>query len=107
MTQLARAVEYTDCISAAGWDYPNECPDYDTKQSDGEALVILKIWEMQSIPSLPLLPGLLWPGVVAPVRVLSMSLTFELSASKWLMLNWILEIELFDHLTVCKQMTDI
>ena len=26
---------------------------------------------MQSTPSLPLLPGLLWPGVVAPDRVLS------------------------------------
>ena len=27
---------------------------------------------MQSTPSLPLLPGPLWPGVVAPDRVLSM-----------------------------------
>ena len=45
---------------------PNECPGYDTKQSDGEVL------EMQSTPSLPLLPGPLWPRVVAPYRVLSM-----------------------------------
>ena len=34
-------------------------------------------------PSLPLLPGPLWPGVVAPDMVLSMG-----------------QIELFDHLTV-------
>ena len=43
----------------------NECPRYDTKQSDDEAAVIL------STPSLPLLPGLLWPGMAAPDRVLS------------------------------------
>ena len=33
---------------------------------------MLKLWEMQSTPLLPLLPGPLWPGVVAPDRVLSM-----------------------------------
>ncbi len=38
---------------------PNKCPEYDTKQSDGEAL-------------LPSLPGPLCPGVLAPNRVLSM-----------------------------------
>ena len=45
---------------------------YDTKQSDGEAPVMLKLWGMQSTPSLLFLPGPLWPGVVAPDRVLSM-----------------------------------
>ena len=35
IAQLAEAVEYTDCISAEGYD---ECPWYDTKPSDGEAL---------------------------------------------------------------------
>ena len=50
----------------------NECPGYDTKQSDGEAPVKPKLWGMWSILSLPLLPGPLWPGVVAPDRVLSM-----------------------------------
>ena len=44
---------------------------YDTKQSDGEGLVMLELWGMQSVPSLPLLTGLLWLGVVAPDRVLS------------------------------------
>ena len=51
---------------------PNECPEYDTKQSDGEVPVMLEFWGMQSIASLPLLPGPLWPGVVAPDRALSM-----------------------------------
>ena len=39
-------------------------PGYDTKQSHGEIPVILELWEMQSTPSLPLLPGSLWAGVV-------------------------------------------
>ena len=45
---------------------PNECPRYDTKQFDGETLVMLELWGMQSTLLLPLLPGQLWPGVVAP-----------------------------------------
>ena len=44
----------------------NECPRYDTKQSDGEVPVMLRLWEMRSTASLPSLPGLLWPGLVAP-----------------------------------------
>ena len=67
----------------------NKCPGYDTKPSFREA-PILELWGKKSTPSLPLLPGLLWPRVVAPVRVLSMH-----------------QIELFNHLTVCKQMTDV
>ena len=31
-----------------------------------------KLWGMQSTPSVPSLPGPLWPGMVAPDRVLSM-----------------------------------
>ena len=45
---------------------------YDTKQSDGEALVMLELWGMQSTPLLPLLPGSVWPRVVTPDRVLYM-----------------------------------
>ena len=30
----------------------NECPDYDTKQYDGVAPVLLELWGMRSIPSL-------------------------------------------------------
>ena len=34
---------------------------------------MLELWGMRSTPSLPSLPGQLWPGVVASDRVLSMS----------------------------------
>ena len=67
---------------------PNECLEYDTKQSDGEASVMLELWGMQSTPSVPSLPGPLWPKVVARDRVLFMG-----------------QIELFDIQTECKQMT--
>ena len=59
MMASAGAAEYTDCI------FPNECPRYDTKQSDGKASVMLELWELQSSSSLPSLPGPLWLGVVA------------------------------------------
>ena len=71
VAQLTGAVEYTDCFSAEGYP-PNECPGYDTKQSDGEVPVMLDLWGMQSTLSLPSLPGPLWPGVVAPDKALSM-----------------------------------
>ena len=48
---------------------PNECPGYVTKQSDGKVPLILELWGMRSTPLLPLLPGPLWPGVVAPDKV--------------------------------------
>ena len=35
----------------------NECPGYDTKQSDDEVPTVLELSGMQSTPSLPLLPG--------------------------------------------------
>ena len=64
LAQSAGAVEYTDCTS--------ECPRYDPKQSEGEVPVILWLWGIRSTSSLLLLPDPLWPGVVAPDRVLSM-----------------------------------
>ena len=33
---------------------------------------MMELWGMWSTPLLPSLPGLLWPGVVAPDKVLSM-----------------------------------
>ena len=51
---------------------PNECPGFDTKQSDGEAPVMLELWGMWSTSSLPSLIGPLCLGMVAPDRVLSM-----------------------------------
>ena len=35
----------------------NECPGYDTKQSDGEVPVMLELLGMWNTPSLPLLSG--------------------------------------------------
>ena len=65
--QSAGTVEYTDCFSGEGYDpSPNECPGYDTKQSDGEVPAMLELWGMQSTPLLPSLLGPLWHGVVAP-----------------------------------------
>ena len=46
---------------------------YDAKQSHDEVPMMLGLWGMQSTLSLPLLPGPLWPGMVAPDRALSMS----------------------------------
>ena len=58
ITENDYPVEYTDCFSSEGVrPPPNECPVYDTKQSDGEVPVMLELCGMQSIPSLPSLPG--------------------------------------------------
>ena len=66
---------------------------------------------MRNTPLWPSLLGPLWPGMVAPDWIISMG-QMELV---WY-LNWgqkyylckseFFEIELFDHLTECKQMTD-
>ena len=47
---------------------PNGYPGYDTKQSDGEVPIL----EMRSTPSLALLPGPHWLGIVVSDRALSM-----------------------------------
>ena len=52
--------------------HPNDCPRYDTKQSDGKAPVMLVLWGMRSIPLLPSLPAPLCPGMVAPDWILCM-----------------------------------
>ena len=51
---------------------PEDCHIYNTKQPDGEVPVMLELWGMRSTTSFSSLPGPLWPGVVAPDRVLSM-----------------------------------
>ena len=66
MALSAGAVEYTDCVSAEGYNYSNGCPRDDTKQSDGEDPVILGFWGMRGTSLLPSLPDLLWHGVVTP-----------------------------------------
>ena len=82
--QSAGTVEYTDCFSVKGLDPTNECPRYDTKQSDGQILVLQKLWGMRSTTSLPSLPGPLWPEEVTPDRVLSMG---QIELNCVLMLN--------------------
>ena len=59
-----------------------KCLGYDTKQSDGEARVMLELWGMQSTPLLPSL----WSGVVAPDRVIFMG---QIGLNCVLWLNWI------------------
>ena len=44
MAQSPGATEFTDFISAEGQDSLNECPVYNTKQSEGEASVMLELW---------------------------------------------------------------
>ena len=50
---------------------------------------VMGLWGMCSAPSLPLLPGTLWPRVVVLVWAPFMN-----------------QIERFNHLTLCKQMAD-
>ena len=64
----------------------NECPGYNTKQSDGEVPVMQELWGMQSTPSLPSLPGPLWSGAVSPHSVLSMG---QIELNCVLIQNWI------------------
>ena len=84
---LVAAISYTDCFSAEGVRHPsNEFPAYDSKQSDGEVPVMLELWGMRTTPtpSLPLLPGPHWHGVVAPNRIVSMG---QIELNRALMLN--------------------
>ena len=62
-----------------------------------------ELWGMRSTPSLTSLPGPLWPGVVAPERVLYMVQTelFDIYIV-YLCSNELVEIELFDHKTAYK-----
>ena len=90
MAQSAVVEEYTNCISIEGQYSPNECPDTNTKQSDGEAPVMLELWGMRSTSLLPSLSGPLWPGEVAPDRILSMG---QRELNSILMLIKLFEIE--------------
>ena len=71
---MARGVGYTNCIcrGVRPLPHPSKCPGYDTKKFDGDAPVMLELRGMQSLLSLLLLQGPLWPGVVVPDGVLSM-----------------------------------
>ena len=61
---------------------------------------MLKLWRMRSTPLLPSLPDPVWPGVVAPNRVLSMS---QIELNSVITLNGTVWNLLFLDLTVCKR----
>ena len=87
LDQLIGALEYTDSIYAAGQDpVTNECPGYDTKQSDGKAPIMLDFGEMRAIHLLLSLPTLRLPGAVSPDRVQSMG---QIELNGVLILKWI------------------
>ena len=56
MAQSADAAEYTNCISAEGYDSPNICPGYDTKPSQPSRL------GLQNIRTASLLRGMTLPN---------------------------------------------
>ena len=49
-TRVGMSIYYDDNHYPTGTskDFPNECPVYDTEQSDGEASVMLELWRMPS-----------------------------------------------------------
>ena len=75
---------------------------YDPKQSDGVVLIMLELWGMWDNPSLPLLSAPLWPGVLTLDWVLSMD---QIELNCVLMLNWMLETELFWYLNCILMLT--
>ena len=57
---------------------------------------MLELWGMRSIPSLPLLPGTIWPVVVAPDQ----DLIYGLTRSKlctYAKLNCVLTLKLYTY----------
>ena len=83
----------------------NERPIYDRKQSDDEVPVMLELWRMQINPSLPLLPGPLWSGVIASDRDLTMG---QIDLNCILMLNWVVwKRTIFDSETVYLWYTEL
>ena len=77
----------------------------------GEASLMLEPCGMWCTTSLPSLPSPLWPGVVAHDRVLSISQSelFDIQTVCKQMTNSKLNYlkKKFDHLIMCKQMTDV
>ena len=76
----------------------------DPKQSDGEVPAMLELWGMWSTPSLPSLPGWLWPRVVAPDKgpIYGLNRTKGILMLNWIVwVNWIAWIRnVFDNQTM-------
>ena len=66
---------------------PNQCPRYDTEQSNGEIPVMLELWRIRSTPLLPSPPGSPWLGMVAPDK----SPIYGLNRTE----SWFLEFTVF------------
>ena len=80
-----------------------EYPAYEIKPTDGENPA-LRIWRMWSTPLLPLLPGSLWPRVLAPDGVLSMGQTEQTVCKQMTDVKlWLLYSNTWNHLTVYKK----
>ena len=56
MAQLGGAIEYTDCISAEWYDPFWWVSWYDTKQSDGETVVMVVLWGIEKYPFIAITP---------------------------------------------------
>ena len=67
----------------------NECPRYNTKNSDSGVPTMLELWGMRSAPSLPLLSGPLWPGKVAPNKLNITNSIFMLNWIVWIWTVWL------------------
>ena len=110
--QFDVAVKYTDCLSEMSkTPSTNIYPGYDIKQSDCEGTVMLELLGARIIPSYLYLPPSFWPRVVVSDRFISLFqknfLTFILCIKNELRQIELFQIEPFDLLTVCKQMTDV
>ena len=86
-----------------------ECPVYDTKQYDGESPERLELRETEKT-FIAITPRSTLVEVVVLDRVLSIG-QIELFGINWGKTNYLYYIDLFkiepfDHLTMCKQMTD-
>ena len=82
-SRVSRGCRVHNCFSAEEYDCHNECPVYDSKNSDGEAALTLELWE---VPLLPSLSGPVWPGVVVCDKARSMG---QIELNCLLTLNWI------------------
>ena len=106
-------VEYTDCIWAKEEDNPTlEYRGYDIKESDTEIPVLLELWGNAEYPFIAIAPtsNLIRSGSTSksPINALNRTVWHLICVqTNELCKIELLEIELFLHLTVCKQMTDV
>ena len=83
MAHSTGAIEYTEFISAEGKDSTNECPRYDTKQSNGSAPA-LGLCRMQSTPFIVIAPrsALPWSGSTWLDAIYGLNITKQCTYAK-------------------------